>query len=303
MPSLSPRTRYVLHNPGKFLSRVITSFRRNQGLLLSGAVAYYTLLSIIPLFTLVLILLVNVVDSQTVLRILQDNLELLVPGESALIMGQITDFMEHRDLIGWIGILVMLFFSSMAFTVTENAMSVIFFHRVDIRRRHFLVSAIIPFFFILLLGLGLLMISLISGALQAVDAETLTLFGSTIRIDNVAGLFLYLLGVAGIIIVLTAIYLVMPVGQLSVRHALVGGVTAGVLWEAVRHVLVWYFSSLSLVNIVYGSLAAAVVVLLSLEVGAVILLLGAQVIAEFERIDVGAEAKHGFLDTDRGAEP
>ena len=47
--------------------------------------------------------------------------------------------------------------------------------------------------------------------------------------------------------------------------------------------LVWYFATLSQVNVVYGSLATAIVVLLSLELGATLLLFGAQVIAEYER--------------------
>ena len=38
-----------------------------------------------------------------------------------------------------------------------------------------------------------------------------------------------------------------------------------------------------MVNLIYGSFATAVVALLSIEVAAVILLLGAQVIAELER--------------------
>jgi uncharacterized BrkB/YihY/UPF0761 family membrane protein len=76
----------------------------------------------------------------------------------------------------------------------------------------------------------------------------------------------------------------MPVGRLALRHALIGGATAALLWEATRHALVWYFSTLSMVNLVYGSFAAAIAVLLSLEAGAIILLLGAQVIAEYERI-------------------
>ncbi len=40
---------------------------------------------------------------------------------------------------------------------------------------------------------------------------------------------------------------------------------------------------MSQVKIVYGSLTTAIVVLLSLEIAAMVLLLGAQVIAEFER--------------------
>ena len=77
----------------------------------------------------------------------------------------------------------------------------------------------------------------------------------------------------------------MPVGHLAFWHAFIGGATAAVLWEVVRHVLVWYFSTLSLVNIIYGSFATVIIILVSLEVGAIILLLGAQVIAEYERTE------------------
>jgi YihY family inner membrane protein len=82
----------------------------------------------------------------------------------------------------------------------------------------------------------------------------------------------------------------MPVGRLSLRHALLGGVTAALLWEVTRHVLAWYYATLSKVNVVYGSLTTAIVVLLSLEIAATLLLLGAQVISEFERIDKPEEA-------------
>jgi len=56
-----------------------------------------------------------------------------------------------------------------------------------------------------------------------------------------------------------------------------------VLWEITRHVLLWYFATLSQVSVVYGSLTTAIVVLLSLEAAATLLLIGAQVIAEYER--------------------
>ena len=84
--------------------------------------------------------------------------------------------------------------------------------------------------------------------------------------------------------VVTAIYLVMPVGRLSLRSALIGGVTAGLLWELTRHVLVWYYASMSSIQLVYGSLTTSIIVLLSVEIGAIVLLLGAQVIAEYERV-------------------
>jgi YihY family inner membrane protein len=105
------------------------------------------------------------------------------------------------------------------------------------------------------------------------------------------------MGLFGEILVLTSIYLVMPVGRLSLSHALVGGVTAALLWEIARHVLVWYFSTLSQVNVVYGSMTTAIVVMFSLEIGATLLLFGAQVIAEYERVGRGKPEIHPPLKT------
>jgi membrane protein len=127
-------------------------------------------------------------------------------------------------------------------------------------------------------------VTLVSGSLQAIGEESVQFLGREWSLKGVSGLLLYLLGLTGEIFVLTSVYMVMPVGRLSLRHALLGGVTAALLWEITRHVLVWYFSTLSQVNVVYGSLTTAIVVLLSLEIAATLLLLGAQVISEYERI-------------------
>jgi len=94
---------------------------------------------------------------------------------------------------------------------------------------------------------------------------------------------LYVLGVVGEAMLLSAIYLVMPVGRLSVRHAFLGGVVATILWELTRHALGWYYATVSQIQVVYGTLATSVGVLLSAEFGAIVLLAGAQVIAEYER--------------------
>ena len=107
--------------------------------------------------------------------------------------------------------------------------------------------------------------------------------GHTWALDGTSSVGLYLLGVLGLVLLLTSLYLIMPVGPIAPYHALVGGLTATLLWEIIRHILVWYFTSLSLVNLVYGSFATAIVFLLSFEFAALILLFGAQVIAEFER--------------------
>jgi YihY family inner membrane protein len=218
------------------------------------------------------------------LHALGHYLEWLVPGQSKPILAELTNFLDHRNVIGWVLLASMIFFSSLAFTVLENAMSVIFFHRVAIRRRHFLVSALLPYCYILFLGIGVLLVTLVSGTLQVIGQENVDFLGYRWSLGRLSGALLYLLGFGGEIFVLTSVYLVMPVGRLSLRHALIGAVSAALLWEISRHLLVWYFATLSQVSVVYGSLTTAIAVLLSLDIAATLLLLGAQVISEYERL-------------------
>jgi membrane protein len=248
-------------------------------------VAYYALLSIVPLLILAVIVLSHWVDQAELLRTIGRYLQWLVPGQSGAIVAELAGFVAHRDVMGWMLAGSMLFFSSLAFSVLESAMSVIFLHRVVARRRHFLVSAVIPYCFILTLGLGLLLATLVAGSLQAMGENRVDAFWRQWSLAGVSGALLYLLGLAGEIFVLTAVYMVMPVGRPSLRHALIGALAAALLWELSRHALVWYFATLSQISTVYGSLTTAIAALLSLELGATLLLLGAQVIAEYERLD------------------
>ncbi len=284
----------MLRHPSAFAWQTLKNFRANQGLLLAGAVAYYALLSIVPLLILSVVVLSHVIDQAELLQTIGHYLEWLVPGQSKPVIAELANFLAHRDIVGWVVLVTMLFFSSLAFTVLENAMSVIFHHRVEIRRRRFFVSALLPYCYIFSLCVGLLLVTLVSGTLQVLGQEHVEFLGHSWSLGGVSGLLLYLLGVAGEVAVLTSIYLVMPVGRLSWRHALIGGVTATVLWEITRHVLVWYFATLSQVNLVYGSLTTAIVVLLSLEIGATFLLFGAQVISEYERIG-RTDARSGLM--------
>ncbi len=281
--AISPKAFQILRNPWQFAKSVLKQFRANQGLLLSGAVAYYALLSIVPLLILTVIALSQIIDRAELLQTLSRYLSWLMPGQSDAIVAELANFLMHQQVIGWILLASMLFFSSLAFTVLENAMSVIFFHRVQIRRRHFLVSALLPYGYILLLGIGLLLVTMVAGGLQAIGAETIEFLGRDWSLGGFSGAMLYLLGVLGEIFVLTSIYMVMPVGRLSLRHALLGAVTAVILWEISRRILIWYFATLSQIGAVYGSLTTAIAVLISLDIAATLLLLGAQVISEYEQ--------------------
>src|SRR5689334_24848106 len=172
-----PSLQTILHHPGAFARQTLKAFRANQGLLLAGAVAYYALLSIVPLLILAAIALSYFIDQHELLDTLARYLEWVVPGQSKAIVRELTAFLEHQGSVGWVLLATMLFFSSLGFTVLENAMSVIFVHRVAIRRRRFIFSALMPYCYILCLGVGLLLVTLVAGSLEVIGRESVNLFG------------------------------------------------------------------------------------------------------------------------------
>src|SRR5256885_11190223 len=92
----------ILKSPGAFALRTLKAFRANQGLLLAGAVAYYTLLSIVPLLILIVIVLSHVIDQAELLSTLGRYLEWLVPGQSKAIVRELSSFLSNRDVLGWV---------------------------------------------------------------------------------------------------------------------------------------------------------------------------------------------------------
>lgn len=287
MQLISPRTLHVLRHPVAFALRVLKSFRANQGLLLAGAVAYYALLSIVPLLILTVIALSQVIDQEVLLATVRRALEYVVPGESRAVVTELKAFLDHREVIGWVLLVTMLFFSSLGFRVLESAMSVIFHHRMQRLSRSFFVSLLLPFGYIVFICAMLFAGAIVIADLVAIGAETLVLFGHSWSLSGFSHVLIYGGGFLGEVLLISAIYYFMPVGRLPVHHALIGGVTAALLWEVVRFALRWYFGTLSQVSVLYGSLTTAIVLLTCLEVAATLLLLGAQVIAEYERIEVG----------------
>ncbi len=281
----------IARHPWRFVREVAHEFRRNHGFLLAGAIAYYTLLSIVPLVILMVVALSHVLDPEALIATLVQVLDLVVPAHGEAIVEDLATFLRHRQALSWLMFGTLVFFSSLAFGTLESAFAVIFHHRHRERARSWVSSALLPYAFILVLGAGLIVITVVSGALQAQAASEMRAFGELRTFGRLAIGLVYLIGIAGEILLLTAIYLVMPAGRIRLRHALIGGVVAGLLWELTRRALVWYFATLSQINVVYGSFATTIALLLSFEIAATVLWIGAQVIAIYERRLERADAR------------
>jgi YihY family inner membrane protein len=268
----------------RFACRVLYDFfMRNHGLLLTSAVAYNMMFSFIPLSAVLVVVSSNFVDQRQLLESLTTEVTLIAPGFVPTLTEVLQSFLANRQVVGWIGLLVLLFVSSLAFRVLEDSFAIIFHRPMPTLKRKFWVSALMPYLFILIVTVGII---LVTSANAIIDAQS-QIRHAFPQIDSILhnhiGLLIYLTSVLGMVLLFTLLYKIMPVAKVSFRRALAGGLTAAILWDITRHLLVSYYTKVSMVNLLYGSMATLIIVLLTMEAIALILLLGAQVIADLQR--------------------
>ena len=289
----------------RFASRVLRDFfLRNHGLLLTAAVAYNMMLSLIPLSAVLMVIFSHFIDEALLLETITAEVSLIAPGFTPTLIEVLTGFIQSRNLIGWVGGVSLLVFSSLAFRVMENAIAIIFHRPLQPLKRKFWISALMPYLFILIVAAGLIGITAVNAVIDAQDQKNYSFLGIDALLQQHLNHIIYLIGVLGLVLLFSLFYKIMPVAKVSFRRALAGGLTATILWEIVRHLLVSYYTQISMVNVLYGSMATIIIVLLTLEAVSLILLLGAQVIADLQRSANAGVPWHEDPDDDRsGAHP
>jgi YihY family inner membrane protein len=266
----------------RFAGRVLASFIRNRGILLAGGVGYNALLSLVPFLTLAVASLSVFFDEERTLAVLAAELTQVVPQHADTILETVQSYLRNQFTTNVVSVALLLFFSSVAFRMLEEAVAAIFHTSMESMHRRLWVSAVLPYLFMVVLMAALLVVTLVTYTLEALGEHSLRVFGIDRSLASPVHALLALGNFAGLVILFSAIYLVVPVVRVSTRRALVGGLSAAILWRLVASFMVWFFTNISMVNVIYGSLATVVVVLVYLEIVFVILLLGVQVIAELE---------------------
>ena len=281
----------------RFSGLVISRFFANKGLLLAGGMAWNTLLSMVPLVAVILLMVSTVFERSRIVTTVETELRELVPGHASLVTGAVVDFLDDRGVVGGVLFAALLFFSGLAFRMMEDAFHLIFHDPERPVTRRFWVSVTLPYAFIAVITILLLVVTGATALFDSLSADQVTVLGYEMRWRAGSRLLLQSSGFVGLVVLFSALYSIMPVRKVAPLRAIIGGLTTAVLWQATRTVLVYYFENISVVNVVYGSLATVVVVLLTIEVACVIILLGAQVIALLEQHADSGLPWHGQAQT------
>jgi membrane protein len=251
--------------PGKLARYFHLSFRESyeDGILLTAsALAFVTVLSLIPLLTAL-----SFVGTRVFSQYPQRSLEVFVqilPYSDKSVVDKIAEFLDQAETIHGFGVVAFFATTLLLFSTVEEALNKIW--NVS-RRRPFRVRllsfALLLFWGPLLIGATFSSLILLrqSQAFRRVFQESLLL--------NVLPFLATVVG-------LTMLYWVVPYTSVRLRNALAGGLLAGILLEILRQGFGSYVELFRNVSVVYGSFAFALLFMISIELTWTIILFGGE---------------------------
>jgi YihY family inner membrane protein len=193
-----------------FARRVFREFSHNRGLLLASGVGYNVLLSMIPMLAVIAAVTSEVVSEEHLLFVITNQARLIVPGQATYIANTVASMVDNRHLVGGVGLVVALVFSSLAFRMLDDAMAIIFHRHARTRQRRPWVTFLLPYAFVLALGIALLILTGLFVVLDGLARLEYVMLGIHLSMSVAAVFALWAAGFLGVAMLFTSIYKVMP---------------------------------------------------------------------------------------------
>lgn len=254
----------------RFISRVIHRFIKDKCIQRASALGYASLLAIVPLVVLGFSVFTSFQAFDTISSHVRNALlEYLIPTSQQVVqnyLGNVTDKAGALSIFGILGLLITA-------TALLNTMEEAFNDIWRISRKRPLFSKFITFWSLLTLSPILIGASItITSYFAALPViQNVTDGASAIR--HVPFLIPWLISSSA----MTALYMALPNTRVPIRHAIVGGMVAGALFEVTKLGFTFYVTELANYEKIYGALGTLPVFLVWLYLVWVLVLAGAEV--------------------------
>ena len=263
----------------------IGNYRANGDVNQAAAIALYAILSVIPLFILTLVLASDIFSSSPDIQSeLKQAIQGIVPYLSEDLFVQLGQIERKKQLLGWVGIISLIWLSSTIFNAIETALNLIF---RSIRTRNYVVSKLLAIGMIPLgWSVGILSISITY--ISAILAKQPILAQSNIYIITLIHDVLFRYGLPFLITVLfsTIVYRAVPTGEVSLNSAFVGSLIFSSLLELAKYLFTWYVANYTRYNVIFGSLETVVILVIWVFYVALIFLFCAELISSYQKRDL-----------------
>lgn len=257
--------------------KVWKEYWQDECLILSAAISFYAIFSVIPFLFLLFVIWGFFVGSSDTLfgQIVQFARE-LVPDIPPAVMEDIRTVVEHRNALGGVGIFFLLWVFDVVFYSVAHAFDRIF--GSGWKRRYY-KTKLLSFATLLFVGVVLYASVHLTMFTSAIRNTGVTILGVHISHYLAESLSFQSLIYFLIFGVFTATFLIVPHRKIHLRFALLGGFICVNLWYLAKIAFRWYVKNIAVFNIIYGTLGTLVVVVLWIFYSANILLVSAECVA------------------------
>ena len=265
------RLKKILKHFG-LLWQALKKFNDDNGFFLSAGIAFNLLINLIP-FILLLLALVGtyLYNDQEVLNYIHAYFRDVAPALDPKITSNLMDVIQNRQIVGILGFVGLLWFSTWVFSSLRIAFNIVF--RIE-KSRRMLRGIAVDLLMILLVGILLLVsmiLSSIGAFLPGYQGRIPVAIGPTIQ-----WILKYLLPFSLTVCMFFLIYQIIPNKRVHLKSALQAALFTGLLWEMTKHLFAWYVVHLAEYSFFYGSLSTLVIFVLWVYYSSMILVVGAE---------------------------
>lgn len=259
-----------LRAPLEFCVALLRRFQEDRGIQTAGSLTFTSLLALVPLVTVALAL-------STAFPVFDQAIEALgryvsgqlLPEGGARLTQQLAAFVEKAGRLTAVGLAFLAVTALMLMLSVDEVMNRIF----RVQRRRGIAQRLLMYWAVLTLGPVLIGASLSMTSFVVGSSLGVLDLGQAAR--AILGLMPFLFTWAA----LTLIYVVVPYRRIEARHALVGGLVAGLLFELAKRGFALYIAKFPTYTLIYGAFATLPIFLLWLYLSWVVVLFGATLTA------------------------
>jgi membrane protein len=265
--------RRTAHRLLEFFLVLAHRLREDRGFETAGSLTFTTLLSLVPLIAVALALSTPYPAFERAVDTLGRYVSAhLLPAGSAMVTKQIGEFAENAGELTKVGLAFLVVTAFMLMHTVDESLNRIF----RVQRRRSLVRRLVVYAVALVLGPALVGASLWMTSFLVVSSLGL------LDLDEHVKAALRLLPFVSTCAALTLLYMLVPHRKVKLRHAVIGGIVAGVIFELAKRGFGIYVSHFPTYKLIYGAFAIIPLFLLWLYVSWVVVLFGATLTAALQ---------------------
>jgi len=252
--------------------QALKKFRADNGFFLSSGITFNILINLIPFIMLLLALVgTYLYKDQEVLNHIRAYFRDVAPALDPKITKNLMDVIRSRQIVGVLGFIGLLWFSTWVFGSLRIAFNIVF--RVE-KSRGILRGIGIDLLMILLVGILLLVSMFLSSAIAALQSfreQIPVAIGPTVQ-----WILKYVIPFIFTFCMFFLIYEIIPNKKIHFKSALQAALVTGLLWELAKQLFTWYVVHIARYFILYGSLNTLVLFVLWVYYSSAIVVVGGE---------------------------